>query len=347
MSLLSRPQFRLISFGTWRFFLAFLVVISHLWSGMVDGPAAYAVWGFFVLSGYLMTYVLNNKYGFAPKGLLAYIQNRFLRIMPAYWVALMIGIITIFILSREGINLQLLNPQFAMPPENEWLFSFTLMPFFHNSTFPVPVANALAIEWLVYFLIPLMARHVSAAWIGALLGLFVNYHYGITPSSFTDRYSEFLPCFLPFAVGALVAHYIRHLRALSAPKLSFFVWIVHGLVWYIRDSWPWTYGLYASILLSAWVIVSMDCDKSSKTDKLLGDLSYPIYLLHTTVGGWFLTVYGYDRSFMFFAVSFAATISVSYLMIIFVDKPVLKRKRQPTIQIQNEKSVQVTETASS
>jgi hypothetical protein len=37
------------SLGTWRFFLAFVVVISHLWAGMIDGPAAYAVWGFFVL----------------------------------------------------------------------------------------------------------------------------------------------------------------------------------------------------------------------------------------------------------------------------------------------------------
>jgi peptidoglycan/LPS O-acetylase OafA/YrhL len=50
-----------ISLGTWRFFLAFLVAISHLWAGMIDGPAAYAVWGFFVLSGYLMTLVLMTK----------------------------------------------------------------------------------------------------------------------------------------------------------------------------------------------------------------------------------------------------------------------------------------------
>lgn len=52
--------------GTWQFFLAFVVVISHLWAGMIDGPAAYAVWGFFVLSGYLMTLVLTTKYSPTP-----------------------------------------------------------------------------------------------------------------------------------------------------------------------------------------------------------------------------------------------------------------------------------------
>ena len=58
-----------LGLGTWRFFLALLVAISHLWADMVHGPAAYAVWGFFVLSGYLMTLVLTQKYGTDAGGL--------------------------------------------------------------------------------------------------------------------------------------------------------------------------------------------------------------------------------------------------------------------------------------
>ena len=61
-----------ISFGTWRFLLAILVMITHLWASMLRGPAAYAVWGFFVLSGYLMTKVLREKYGFDSRGIIAY-----------------------------------------------------------------------------------------------------------------------------------------------------------------------------------------------------------------------------------------------------------------------------------
>jgi peptidoglycan/LPS O-acetylase OafA/YrhL len=72
--------------GTWRFFLAAVVAISHLWAGMIDGPAAYAVWGFFVLSGYLMTLVLTTKYGTAPAGLRQFATNRLLRIYPSFIV---------------------------------------------------------------------------------------------------------------------------------------------------------------------------------------------------------------------------------------------------------------------
>ena len=58
-----------IGLGTFRFFLAFLVAISHLWENMIGGPAAYAVWGFFVLSGFLMTLILTTKYGFTKQGI--------------------------------------------------------------------------------------------------------------------------------------------------------------------------------------------------------------------------------------------------------------------------------------
>ena len=76
-----------LGLGTWRAFLAFLVAISHLWAGMVDGPAAYAVWGFFVLSGYLMTLVLTTRYGTTPGGLRQFALNRLLRIYPSFLVA--------------------------------------------------------------------------------------------------------------------------------------------------------------------------------------------------------------------------------------------------------------------
>jgi len=102
-------------FGAWRFLLAVLVAVSHLWGGMIHGPAAYAVWGFFVLSGYLMTLVLGHKYGTDAAGIRAYAANRVLRIYPSYVVAVLLGIATIWVLRRLGADPAGLNPQFLMP----------------------------------------------------------------------------------------------------------------------------------------------------------------------------------------------------------------------------------------
>ena len=87
-------------FGIYRYGLAFCVAISHLWAGMIGGPAAYAVWGFYCLSGYLMTLILNEKYGFSPRGLGRFAVNRVLRIYPAYFVVC-VGMFVLFYLSRK------------------------------------------------------------------------------------------------------------------------------------------------------------------------------------------------------------------------------------------------------
>lgn len=331
--LMKRSEYRLISFGSWRFFLSFLVVASHLWSGMVDGYAAYAVWGFFVLSGYLMTYVLRNKYGFEKEGLLSYAHNRFLRIMPMYWLTGIVGIFSIIVLTKHGINLTQLNPQFGLPQSGkEWLFPLTLLPVFPDLNLPVPVSSALGVEVGAYILIPFIAKNRGAAWLGLILSFLINYQYSFDISTFAIRYSDFTPCFIAFAAGSLAAHYIDQLRRFAAPIFSWTIWILHGLIWFFEDQWPWTYGLYFSVLLSVWVVVSMDSIKSSKMDKLLGDMSYPIYLLHTTVGGWLIIKFGYDRSFIFFLISFVMTLLLSWLFIKIIDKPLQKNKKPAVIK---------------
>src|SRR5438105_2580714 len=77
-------------FGTYRTILALFVVASHL--GGIPGFAGYAVFGFYILSGYLMTFILQVNYGYSWSGVLKYAANRFLRIFPLYWVATLISI---------------------------------------------------------------------------------------------------------------------------------------------------------------------------------------------------------------------------------------------------------------
>ncbi|WP_251278343.1 hypothetical protein, partial [Enterobacter hormaechei] len=81
------------------------------------------------------------------------------------------------------------------------------------------------------------------------------------------------PCLLPFATGALVCHYRESLARIRMPAISCAAWLLHGAVWFFVPSWPWDWGLYASLLLSAWMVVSLHQQRGGKLDKMLGDLS--------------------------------------------------------------------------
>ena len=73
-------------FGAFRLLLSLMVVWYHLIDWRFAGPVA--VFGFYVVSGYLMTKVINEVYSDGLAGFGRYIANRALRIYPMYWVAL-------------------------------------------------------------------------------------------------------------------------------------------------------------------------------------------------------------------------------------------------------------------
>ena len=69
-----------VMFGTLRFLLAVAVVIGHLNSASWLGT--YAVFCFYIISGYFMCLVMNERYRFTLRGVWAFGLNRFLRIFP-------------------------------------------------------------------------------------------------------------------------------------------------------------------------------------------------------------------------------------------------------------------------
>jgi peptidoglycan/LPS O-acetylase OafA/YrhL len=298
---------------------------------MVQGYAAYAVWAFFVLSGYLMTFVVKHKYGFDRKGLADFAFNRFLRIYPSYFVALALGVVTIYWLAHNCVEPSRLNPEFALPHRWGWLNPLTLLPIFPRSGLPVAVSNALSIEIGAYFLIPLMARSASTAWIALFISALSTYDLGFHSATFAQRYVEFLPCLMTFATGSLLCHYRDALLRYAMPRTSVLIWLIHGGLWLKWDWVPWTIGLYTSMVLSAWVTLSLTAHKSSKFDALLGDMSYPVYLIHTSIGACFLLQFGYDRSFVFFATAFGVTLVASYLMAMGLERPLHTLKRRPRV----------------
>lgn len=320
--------------GAWRFFLAVLVAISHLWAGMIHGPAAYAVWAFFVLSGYLMTLVLTAKYGTEASGLRDYAFNRVLRIYPLYVVTFILGLLTLALLQSKGFDLTKLNPEFRPPATvADWFANLSMIFFLPRDGLPVPVASALFVEVGAYMLMPLFARSKSAAILAAIITFVANWQLSFSTDSFVLRYTGFATALFPFAVGSLCCHYYKELRAFAAPVPSVVAWFIFSAYWLVNPYWPWTYGLPASVLMSAWVVVSLADAKGNSVDRWAGDLTYPIYLLHTTVAAWLVPLFGFERRFEFFSVAFVLTLLVSWLLVIFVDRPIQRFKLQGSTRV--------------
>lgn len=86
--------------GLIRFLLALSVVATHCGSifgfQFVGGPVA--VQSFFIISGFYMSMILNEKYTGVNNSFWLFISNRFIRLYPVYWVILLVTIFAYIIL---------------------------------------------------------------------------------------------------------------------------------------------------------------------------------------------------------------------------------------------------------
>ena len=84
----------------YRFALAVFVVQAHIPWPPASGPLSqHAVFSFYVLSGFLMTLILNETYGFGPSNFVRFWSNRFLRLYPAYIIVVAITALYMLLVS--------------------------------------------------------------------------------------------------------------------------------------------------------------------------------------------------------------------------------------------------------
>jgi peptidoglycan/LPS O-acetylase OafA/YrhL len=308
--------------GAFRFFLAGLVAISHLWEDMMHGPAAYSVWGFYVISGYLMAYILNNHYEYSKKGIITFYYNRFIRIFPAYYFALLLSVLVYKFCVIQGVSTIILNPQFLKPIEIEqYLFNILLLPIFDSSAELVPVSSALSLEVGFYLLAPLLTVNKWCSLTAIVITAGVNYKIGINIEHFADRYAGYWTALFAFSVGSSI-FFFKDSFKLRLGKWSYVLWISNCLIWFWYPYYPWTIGLYISVLLTIFILLELIEKKSSSLDNLLGDMSYIIYLLHTTFGYLLICVMTNlkIRGFNFFLVTAFLTLITSLLYVLYIDR---------------------------
>src|SRR6266496_1806977 len=149
-------------FGTYRLLLAIMVVFQHL--GGIEDVGGYAVFGFYALSGYLMTLILHQNYGYSAKGRSKYAVNRFLRIYPLYWTVALVSFVIVVIVG-ESFAQEYFRGLFL--PSNGRAILQNLFIIFGRNSVPrlSPPAWALTVELFFYACIGLgLSKTKTRTW---------------------------------------------------------------------------------------------------------------------------------------------------------------------------------------
>ena len=338
-------------FGFFRLALAFNVVAYHI----ADVPAIgkYAVYSFFILSGFLMTTIMKNTYGYTLTGLKRYSLNRFLRLYPIYWALLALSFFLFLILGFEFTSS--FHPKITLPQTMLDVLAnvFFIYPRFHPVEFPVrlaPATWALTIELFFYFLIGIgisKNKFITYIWFGGSV-LYVIYQ-AVFYKAFVSGYGTFLSASLPFSIGAMIYYYKEEIYNILK-RIKFYMLIilllyvanlmvsVYSGIYFPSSHWKVELiGTYLNLALSTFLIIVLLFDGkkycSRSMDKFLGDLSYPVYIFHITAGviaSWLIfgTVekgLNANGVVIFITASFI-TIAVSICVNFFINKKI-ERKR--------------------
>lgn len=320
--------------GILRFLFAIFVVIAHLTEGIkfFSHWGVFAVFGFYLISGYLITLILNEVYKF---DFISFSKNRFLRLFPTYYILGFISLSIIY-LSNNASSFHTawtINNRFADIAGNLFIFPFS----FYDSNFRIiPPTWSIAVELINYFFLWLfIARNKLTAMAVIILSIGYHawnlYHGGI----WTERYVPFYAALLPFSMGAYI-YFLKNtfrdkfskltLRLICLFSLTIFLinLVICGIYSGLGGG-NFDYYFYINFLSVALVVLSIVITKDNKLlkkiGKSLGDLSYPIFLTHWIIGYIVGQVFlnGQLRGLLLLACSLPLIVLISYFLSKLVD----------------------------
>ena len=305
--------------GWFRLFLALLVVYAHYFPN-IGNTGKYAVFSFYLVSGYLITAVTCGRYSDGLRGFAAFLLNRVLRIYPAYLAA---SVFSVAVILQAPDVAARISPYMHLPDSLQgWLPQVAifgaLTPSGKADALFVPVAWSLNVELVYYLLIAgLLGRSlvICTAWWWASLAVALG--YGVLGDIDRDYFSFISPS-ISFATGAMLYHHrtalFRRLRSVSAAP----AFAASLAVFAVFVFWPEPIGLYlyavrglplAEVQARLWIVdafwlvllivpfaaLSLMLSlapvpgpgardrRSARLAGFCGDLSYPIFLLHWPV----------------------------------------------------------------
>lgn len=307
-----------------RFFAAFLVVIHHLetirikdhlyntphFSVFTNGGNG--VYFFFVLSGFLITYLLlreNQKHN--TISVRKFYMRRILRIWPLYFLLVIIGVFIV------PFSLKMLNFPYDMPYTTwqalPWYLVF--MPFMVNLIYGTNLLAPLwsiGVEELFYAIWAPLFKFLSKNIILIIAGILIiklglhSYFYFANPKGMAYKLLNLL-AFECMSIGALGAIFVYNLRTkidnhllfrrpaqilllavLLAEVCAHAFLSNHILVWHLLFDSPIISGVIRAVLF-CWLIINISVNPNSlftlenRVLDYLGKISYGIYMYQMCV----------------------------------------------------------------
>ena len=321
-----RDQWKIL--GGLRFFLAFIVVCGHLSRFaprdnainrfLISGAefdAVAAVFCFLIISGFSIAHSITAK----PQG---FYFRRVVRIYPLYILAMVLTLVPFWF---GGPVIQVLEGQFIQPG----IANFTANLFFLQ-TFLVKQLSGngplwtLAVEVFFYLLAPVFVRMRSR--ILLLLILISAVAFALYPALNLHFYSKYrwgLPAF--FLLWAWLGGFVFY-RHREKPVFRMGLILLGIILFSANSTWNQkftfvTYIVAASIITHAfWIKLPAQVLGFLN---YLGELSYPLYLLHVPILLFSYAILGIRSA----ALMVLLTLAVTALVYHAIDRPIRLRMR--------------------
>ena len=305
-----------------RLFLAWAVLAYHMDIDRFPAAGPIAVWGFFFVSGYLVSEILGGRYADRPGDFLI---NRFLRIFPAYWTALGIGVLIAFF-DPEGAAQ--IAKAIAVPDQfHRWLQNLFLYDVFYRPQV-VPPAPSLVIE-LHWYIVFFVCHFLPARWV--LWFFIANLTVPIFMLLGGGEVIYTSGAGFAFASGALMSRYPPTIPlALQRVCLAIIPAILFLMPLWVDASGlrPSGFGLNICLILFVPVLYGAFpwflADKRQNTlSRWAGDLSYPIFLVHMFAGWLAMTLFDIERlgiPMVIWTTVFSVLLSVA--IVLAVERPI-------------------------
>ena len=287
------------------------------------GPMA--VWCFFFISGFLISNILYERYAGRYRDFLV---NRFLRIFPTYWVALMIGIV-LFLIDPSGVTK--INKNIFIPDNfTGWITNLFIFNLFKPPII-VPPAWSLAIE-LNWYIILFVASFFPRRWV--LTFLFANLLRPFVLFFILHQEIYLQGAGFAFSLGAIAYHldwefpkFAQYLALATIPILMYLIPIYFSLSIFKANTLGVTLSLMGAVVLLYIAMPVLRAGKSSNLfSNLTGELSYPVFLTHQ-YASW-VAVHKFNvphwPSWMLVFTTTFITLIISFFIIKVVEHPIAK-----------------------